>query len=139
RPVAELVGEVGNARHGRREQHAAEQGEDEVPAVGPDVAEQPPVGLPRRGDRALTVRALAAAARRVVHGLPAGSSVTVAMLTSAKPRRPSTSMAVITDWWVARASARSVTRTLRLVPVSLRSAARSVSGLELMSSCPLTR
>ena len=48
-------------------------------------------------------------------------------------------MAVITAWWVARASALSVTRTARLLPASFKSAARNVSGLALISSRWFTR
>src|SRR5579862_9472298 len=138
RAVAELLGEQREAGVAGSEEHPAEEAEDEAAAVRSQVAEQPSVG----SQRALAPDQRAAGSGRasgaVVQGLPAGSSLTVAMLTSAKPRRPSTSMAVITDWWVARASARKVTRMLRLLPASLRMAARSVSGLELISSWRFT-
>ena len=57
------------------------------------VAEQATVGAHAR-----RAQSCGRAARDVVQGLPAGSSLTVAMLISANPSRPSTSMAVITDW-----------------------------------------
>ena len=89
-------------------EHPAEHAEHEAAAVGSEVAEQAQVGAqPPPAPGASSPRR--AAGQRVVQGLPAGSSLTVAMLSSAKPSRPSTSMAVITDWCVARASARSVT------------------------------
>ncbi len=55
-------------------------------------------------------------------------AVTVAMLISRKPSRPITSIAVTTDWCVARPSARTVTGAARSAVATLRIAARSVSG-----------
>ena len=79
------------------EQRTAEQPEDEAAAVRGEVAEQAPVGAARAAAGGTLGTALAQRSVAVVQGLPAGSSLIVAMLTSAKPRRPSTSMAVITD------------------------------------------
>src|SRR5215472_2666823 len=140
RAVAEFLGEPRKARHGRGEQRATEHAEYEGAAVGSQVAEQPAVSRTRtRGGQGPHAPSPARRSACVVQGLLAGSSLTVAILTSTKPRRPSTSMAVMTDWWVARASARTVTRMARLPPASLRIAARRVSGLELISSRWFTR
>ena len=76
-----------------------QQADRELQAVGPHIAQQAAVGL----ETAAAVERQQGAARggqggRRVQGLPAGSSLTVAMFTSANPSRPSTSMAVMTDW-----------------------------------------
>ena len=67
-------------------------------AIRAHITQQAQVGAQRLSDGAGFVAPLG----RDVQGLPAGPSLTVAMLSSAKPSRPSTSMAVITDWCVAR-------------------------------------
>src|SRR5215469_14888854 len=98
RAVAELFGKPGKARHGRGEQGAAQHAEYEVAAVRGEVAEQPAVSRARAlGGQGPHAPRPARRSTRIVQGLPAGSSLTVAILTSAKPRRPSTSMAVMTD------------------------------------------
>src|SRR5262249_15558372 len=98
RTIAEFLGEPGKARHGRSEQCAAQHAEYEVAAVRGEVAEQPAVRRARTlGGQGPHGPRLARRSTRVVQGLPAGSALTVAILTSAKPRRPSTSMAVMTD------------------------------------------
>lgn len=66
------------------------------------------------------------------------SSWTVAMFNCANPKCPATSMAVTTAWCVVRASARIVMGP-RSVPASFNSAARNVSGLELIKVRSLTR
>jgi hypothetical protein len=57
-----------------------------------------------------------------------GCSFTVAMFTCEKPRRPATSIAVTTAWWLARASARIVTGWPFASGATFSSAARSVAG-----------
>src|SRR5579862_446397 len=135
RAVAEYLGVQREGGIAGGEQHCAQYSERKAATVGSDIPEEPAVGPQRAVARGRHAAGAGRRSRAVVQGLPAGPSLTVAMLTSANPSRPSTSMAVMTDWWVARASARSVTRTPRLLPTSLSSAARSVSGEELMSSC----
>ena len=95
--VAEALREVREAHHAGGEQRTAQQPEDETAAVRGKVSEQAPVGAPRAAAGGTLGTALAQRSVAVVQGLPAGASLMVAMLTSAKPRRPSTSMAVITD------------------------------------------
>jgi hypothetical protein len=68
RPVAEFFGEQRKARHGEREQDRAQDPENELRAVGSDVAQQPAVS--RQGGR---VHADAGAGEDVP-GLPAGAS-----------------------------------------------------------------
>ncbi len=109
--VTEFLSPVGRARHGGGNTTLRQQGQREMAAVGPHITQQAQIDV----ERTLRRRRLAAP-HDGAQGLPAGPSLTVAMLISAKPRRPSTSMAVITDWCVARPSARSVTRTAAVRP-----------------------
>ena len=88
-------------------QHHAEHAEQIHAADTAGVAQQPPVDAARLLRR---LRALAATAgRSVVQGDAAPGSLTVATFICVKPSRPSTSIAVTTDWWLARPSARIVT------------------------------
>ncbi len=96
--VAEFLGEQREARHGGGKQHSAEDPEYEAPPIRAQVAEQAPVGPQRAAPEGCSAPRCDTCAERVVQGLPAVSSLTVAILTSANPRRPSTSMAVMTDW-----------------------------------------
>ena len=96
--VAEFLGEQREARHGGGKQHPAEDPEQETSPMGAQVAEQAPVGPQRPAREGRCAPRSDTCAVCVVQGLPAASSLTVAILTSENPRRPSTSMAVMTDW-----------------------------------------
>src|SRR6201996_7719880 len=91
RAVPQLLRKEREGRHDSGKKDTAQNTERELPAVRPQVSQQALVGRHRAG-----VAPHGGSIRRS-QGLPAGPSLTVAMLTSAKPRRPSTSMAVITD------------------------------------------
>src|SRR2546430_1511655 len=96
--VAEFLGEQREARHGGGKQHPAEDPEQETSPMGAQVAEQAPVGPQRPAREGRCAPRSDTCAVCVVQGLPTASSLTVAILTSENPRRPSTSMAVMTDW-----------------------------------------
>ena len=98
RRVAKELGEHGEARLRSGVEDRAQHPDCELQAVRPCVAEQAPVGPEGASGGGSRRRVRTRGGAHVVQGLPAGSSLTVATLISAKPRRPSTSMAVMTDW-----------------------------------------
>src|SRR5690349_23969482 len=92
RRVQKILQEFDEARVRGCEQRAAGDREREGFPVRLRVLQEPGVDLPRAGSGNRWRRP-----PYIVQGCPAGSSLTVAMLISVKPRRPSTSMAVMTD------------------------------------------
>src|SRR6185312_3290166 len=138
--ITKALGQPREGRRGRGVDRAAQDAEGECSLVRLQIPEQPPIG-DQHAHRLAGPAAgpVGPGACHVVQGAPAPSSLMVAMFSRTKPSWPSTSIAVTTDCWVARPSARMVTVMLRLLPACLSSAERRVSALELMSSRPLTR